>query len=138
MWDHIAELFRKHRSVIAYVFFGVCTTAINIAVYCLFYMLLGISNIPATCLAWFFAVLFAFYTNKVYVFDSKSFRYSLFVRELLLFYFCRLLTGGIDIGIMYVTVDVLHLNAPVSKAASNVIVIITNYIASKFLVFSHK
>lgn len=138
MKEHCKELFQKHRSVIAYVFFGVCTTLVNVATYCVFHELLRFSNIAATIIAWFLAVLFAFYTNKVYVFESKSFQYSVFMKELLLFYLCRLMTGGMDLAIMYTAVDTLQLNAPLSKAASDILVIIINYIASKFLIFSHQ
>ena len=81
------------------------------------------------------SVLFAFVTNKLWVFESKSFKFKLFLTELCNFILCRLATGVLDLGIMFVGVDLLKGPAIVLKIVSNVIVIILNYIMSKVLVF---
>lgn len=129
---------KQYRSLIAYAFFGVCTTCVNVAVYYLFHECAGLANIPATIVAWIVAVFFAFVTNKLYVFESKSFSRRVFLWELSTFYACRLLTGITDIIIMYIAVDVLFLNPPLWKAASDLIAIVVNYLASKFVVFTKK
>lgn len=132
------DLLKRYRDIIAYVFFGVCTTCVNVATYYLFHELLGVRNIPATVIAWVVAVFFAFVTNKLYVFNSKSFNRKVFLWELSTFYSCRLLTGISDLAIMYTAVDVLALNPTLWKAVSDLIAIVFNYIASKFLVFTKK
>ena len=138
MKDKLKTLFLKYKSIIAYVFFGGCTTLVNTAVYYLCYNLLGISNVVATVIAWLLAVLFAFITNKLWVFESKSFSAQVLRRELPSFFAARLLTGLLDLLIMYIAVDRLQLNALLWKLLSNVIVIILNYIASKLFVFKER
>lgn len=127
--------FSKYKGFIAYVFFGVCTTLINLLCYNLFYSILGFPNVFATIIAWFFAVLFAFFTNKLWVFSSKSFRASVLVLELFKFFLCRMGTGLLDVGVMWFSVDKMQWNAMLWKFISNIIVIILNYIVSKLLVF---
>lgn len=135
---NIKELFKKYKSFIAYAFFGVCTTLVNLLCYRLFYFVIKIQNIPATSLAWLFAVLFAFITNKLWVFDSKSFTPKVFLRELTMFFICRIATGLLDVAIMWFTVDKMQWNAMVWKLISNILVIVLNYVASKLVIFIKK
>lgn len=125
----------RYKHVLAYVFFGVCTTAVNVIVYFLCARLMGLNTAWSTILAWFFAVLFAFLTNKSLVFGSKSWERSLLIREIAAFYLCRLATGVIDLATMILTVDVLGWNDMLMKFVSNVIVIVLNYVASRFIIF---
>lgn len=134
----IIELIKKYKSVISYLFFGVCTTVINIATYYLCYNISGIANVPSTVIAWVVAVVFAYITNKLFVFDSKSFKADVLVREVASFFGCRLLTGILDVIIMYVAVDVMDMNSTLWKLVSNVLVIILNYVASKLVIFKKK
>lgn len=138
MMDTIIELIKKYKSVISYLFFGVCTTVINMATYYLCYNVSGIPNVPSTMIAWVVAVVFAYITNKLFVFDSKSFKADVLVREVASFFGCRLLTGILDVIIMYVAVDVMDMNSTLWKLVSNVLVIILNYVASKLVIFKKK
>lgn len=138
MMKKIKELIQKYDAIIRYGIFGVITTIINIAIYALCYQHLGIGNVASNVIAWIISVLVAFVTNKLWVFDSKTFEAAVVFREMLSFFGCRIATGLVDMAIMYVTVDLLMLNATVMKCISNVIVIIVNYIASKLLIFRKK
>ncbi len=129
------ELFIKYKSLISYAFFGVCTTLINWGVYYLCYNIIHIANVPSTIIAWFLAVVFAFITNKIWVFDSKSFDSKTLLHEIWTFTASRIATGVLDVVIMYVAVDVLTMNSTVWKLISNIIVIILNYILSKLIIF---
>ena len=120
----IRELAVTYRSIILYVVFGAMTTLVNMAAYWLCYNVIGIPNVPSTIIAWVLAVSFAFVTNKLWVFDSKSWDAKTLRHEIPTFFGARLLTGLLDVGIMYVTVDVLGWNGMVWKLVSNVIVII--------------
>ena len=128
----------KYRAVIAYLFFGVCTTAVNIAVYYICCEYLGLRNVPATVTAWFFAVILAYITNKLWVFDSRSFKAGVLARELASFFLCRIATGLLDVAIMYIAVDLMRWNGVFWKLLSNFIVVLLNYIASKLLIFKKK
>lgn len=136
--NQMKRLLKKYKSFILYAFFGVCTTIVNVAVFYLCYNVFEIQNVPATIVAWILAVLFAYITNKLFVFDSKSFAANVLKREIPSFFGCRLLTGVLDVGIMYVAVDLLESNSTMWKLISNVIVIILNYVASKLAIFRKK
>ena len=131
----MSELFQKSKPIILYGFFGVLTTLVNVAVYYLFYERMGLPNLTSTVIAWFFAVLFAFVTNKVFVFDSKSWKHQLVIPEVLKFFGCRLGTGVIEVGMMVIFVDMFHFNGTIMKLITNFIVIVLNYILSKLVIF---
>ena len=134
----ILKLLKKHKSFIAYGVFGVFTTIVNIVTYNFCYNCLGISNTLSNIAAWILAVTFAYLTNKVWVFDSKSWKWEVLQREIPAFISCRLATGILDIVIMFVCVDILGFHALLMKVISNVLVIILNYIFSKLVIFKKK
>lgn len=128
----------RNKTIINYAFFGILTTLINILAYILFYDYLKFSNTVSNIIAWIFAVAFAFVTNKLYVFGSKDKSRATLIRELISFVCARLATGLLDLLIMFVAVSLLQKEAIVFKVISNVIVIISNYIFSKMLVFKKR
>lgn len=134
----LTDLIKKYKSFILYVVFGVLTTIVNMIVYALCYESAGMSNVVSTAIAWFAAVVLAYATNKVWVFDSRSFAPKVIAYELFTFFMCRILTGIMDIAIMYIAVDVCKLNGMIFKFISNVLVIILNFIASKLIIFTKK
>lgn len=138
MINKIKELIKKYKFIILYGIFGVLTTVINIGVYGLLYSVLDVSNVISNIIAWIASVLFAFITNKIWVFESKSFDVKLIIKELGSFTACRIATGVLDLGIMFVGVDLLKGPAIILKIVSNIIVIILNYIMSKIFVFKKK
>ena len=129
------SLWRRHREILLYLIFGVLTVAVNTAAYLLFYHTVRLSNVLSTVLAWAAAVLFAYVTNKLWVFESHRREAGGWLREMLLFFSCRLLTGVLDVGIMVLAVDLMHRNSLLWKLISNGIVTVVNYIASRFLIF---
>lgn len=129
------NILEKYKSVLMYLFFGVCTTGINIAAYWLFYTCLSLPNVVSTILSWVISVLFAYITNKLWVFESCSFNKQVLSHEIPTFFGARLLSGLIDLGIMFVFVDIMFFPAMVVKIISNVFVVIFNYIASKLVIF---
>lgn len=79
--------------------------------------------------------MFAFVTNKLFVFESHTWKWRIFVKEVAFFFLCRITTGVLDIIIMFVGVDIYGVFDLGVKTLSNALVIILNYIASKLLVF---
>ena len=138
MKDFIVKMLTKYRSFIAYGVFGVLTTVVNIVIYSFSYNTVGLSNTLSNVIAWIIAVAFAYLTNKVWVFGSTSWKWEVLKKEVVAFISCRLATGILDIVIMYICVDVMHWNALLMKIASNVLVIILNYIFSKLVIFKKK
>ena len=135
MLNKYTRFLRKCSELILYILFGALTTALNVIVYAGCYDVLHLSNVISTIIAWILSVLFAFLTNKRFVFRSKNWSIRLILREGGQFFTFRGLTGLLDIGIMYLGVDVWAWNHLVMKMASNVIVIILNYVFSKIIVF---
>ncbi len=132
------QLFKKYQQPILYLFFGVCTTAVNIITYYISAHIVSLSVVLSTCLAWAISVIFAYITNKWWVFESKSLRLKAVVLEFLSFTGCRLFTGACDLLIMFIFVDCLAMNDLFVKIASNVLVVILNYIFSKLIIFKQK
>ena len=138
MIEKIKALMIKYKGLILYGIFGVLTTIINIATYAVCYRVIGIANVPSDIIAWVVGVAFAFITNKLYVFGSKSMDMKTLFPELAKFVAARLATGVLDVIIMFIGVDVMHGPDVILKVASNVIVIILNYVLSKLVVFKKK
>jgi len=126
---------KKHKEFLLYAFFGILTTLVNIVSYYLLYNMLFIKNVPAVIISWALSVAFAFFTNKLFVFESRSFKLSIVLRESATFFSARLFTGILDVIIMYIAVDLLLLDSLFWKIVSNVIVVILNYILSKIWIF---
>ncbi len=135
MVDNLKALLIKYKSVILYLFFGVCTTLVNMIVYYLCAHPFGFPTMPSTILAWFAAVLFAYLTNRKWVFESEETTVTGIAMEMARFFGCRLATGVVDWFCMFFFVDVLSWNDMLVKFGSNVLVVILNYIASKLIIF---
>lgn len=131
-------ILKKYKPIILYIFFGVLTTLINIAVYEVCYIWFHVPNVPSNIAAWVLAVGFAFITNKLYVFESREMVGEKVIKELLTFVGARVTTGLVDLAIMFLGVDVLKYPSLIFKISSNVLVIILNYILSKLVVFKKK
>ena len=132
------DIFERYKKIVHYLFFGACTTAINIICYYLAAYWFGFATVTSTIFAWIVAVIFAYLTNKLYVFESCSWRRNVIAKEVVSFLMCRIMTGILDIVIMYVCVTFGGLFDIGVKVFSDVLVIILNYIASKCIVFKKK
>lgn len=138
MIKKISELMLKYKSLIAYAFFGICTTLVNVITYSICARALSLTTILSTVIAWVAAVLFAYITNRKWVFESEEKSIHGIMREIIYFFSCRLLTGLLDIIFMYAFVDMLMMNDVIIKIISNILVIIINYAASKLLIFKRR
>lgn len=135
IYNTIQLILLKYKAIILYLFFGACSTCINFFAYYLCYNVGKCSNLLSTAVAWLAAVLFAYVTNKLWVFESKSFDGKTLLREVVSFFSCRIATGVLDMIIMYIAVDRLAKNELLWKLLSNLIVIVLNYAASKLVIF---
>ena len=148
----IKELILKYKELIIYVIFGGLTTVVNLAVFTLCGMALGddkylISNV----IAWFAAVVFAYVTNKLWVFESKSWNIKVLLKEVPSFFAARVLSFVIEEVGLFVFVDLLSFNELsirilsfeiggelIAKAVLAVVVVVLNYIFSKLVIFKKK
>lgn len=131
----LKALLQKYKDIVLYVVFGGLTTLVNIVSFYVLEQLLAVATVPATCVAWALSVLFAYVTNRRWVFESKENTRRGILREMGSFFLFRLLSGLMDVAIMYMCVDLLGWNSMIIKVLSNVLVIIVNYVASKLVIF---
>jgi putative flippase GtrA len=131
----LRELIEKYWDILSYLFFGVLTTLVNYLVYLPCYNLLGISAALSNGIAWVVAVAVAYLTNKPFVFKSHDWSIKTVMPELTKFVACRIGSGVLETGIIFVFVDWLGFDGNVFKLITSVLVVILNYIGSKFLVF---
>ena len=140
MFALVKEILKKYREIISYLVVGGLTTVVSLGVYyaCVFTFLdpdkpvqLQIANI----ISWIAAVTFAYFTNRRFVFESKN---ENMLKEATAFFAARIGTLLMEMGIMFVSVTWLGFNDKIMKLVVQIIIIVANYIFSKFLVFSKK
>ena len=157
----VDKLFTKE--IVTYVFFGVLTTVINLAAFGIFKEIFvkigweGIINkiipegnalydifsggtdyLDANCIAWVIGVVFAFVTNKLWVFESKSWKPSVAGKEFTGFVGARVFSFVIETLMMFVLVSLISCPEMVAKIIVGVVVVILNYIFSKLFIFKKK
>ena len=137
--DYIEEVdnvswYNKYKEGLLYLFFGGGTTLINIISFIIFRQFklsVDVSNV----IAWLIAVIFAFITNKLFVFDSKNTDRKTVMKETISFLIARVISLGIDTGLLHLMIDFMKIHEVIAKVISNIVVIIVNYIFSKLFIF---
>ena len=138
MIQKLRSLIEKYWDILTYLVFGVLTTVVNYAVYLPVYNFCGISAAVSNIIAWVVAVIFAFLTNKPFVFHSHDWSAKIVVPELTKFVSCRIASGVLETVILFLAVDCMAWNGNLWKLLTQVLVIIINYVGSKLLVFRNK
>lgn len=133
--ETILALLRKYKELIKYGFWGAVATVVNIGTFHVCYDLASLSNTASNLIAWLAAMLVAFVTNKLFVFESRNQTFKQNIQEFVSFAGFRLVSEVFDLGIMIWAVDMMHMNAMLWKVIANVIVIALNYLFSKFIIF---
>ncbi|MBR3864406.1 MAG: GtrA family protein [Clostridia bacterium] len=136
MANKLTQILKKYREQISYLFFGGLTTLVSIGSFSLFYyLILNGNNLVSNLISETIAITFAYVTNKLFVFNSKTNTAKSFLMELISFFALRIVSSFVNIGAMYLLVDILHGTAWLWKIIVNVVIIILNYIFSKLFVF---
>ena len=135
-WKTIKGLYLNYKEVINYLIFGGLTTIVNFVAYCIFARLIGIDEVVSSGLSWVVSVIFAYVTNKIFVFDSKTETKKDVIKECISFFLARIVSGiTCDVGTFALMVKVFHINDILSKIVTQVMVVVVNYLFSKFIVF---
>jgi len=140
----LCEKIWNNTELVSYLFAGVATTIVNYVVYYIVTRPFG-ALIPAemlttvgTCIAWVIAVAFGYVVNKVFVFHTHCASSAELVREFISFVTMRLVSFGMELVLMFVTVDLMGMNDLAMKLLINILVIIANYVFSKLFIFRKK
>ena len=126
------------REGIAYLIFGVLTTLVDYVISNALFYIAGMPSIPAQTIAWVAAVLFAFVTNKWWVFNSHTLVPSEVWKEFVSFVVCRIATFLFNLAALFVMVDLMKMEFFICKLLISVVVVILNYVFSKILIFAKK
>ncbi len=137
--EKLKELFIKYKEIIMYLIIGVVTTVFSWITYALFvpFMPMAVAN----ALSWFVTVLFAYFTNKIFVFESKSWKWQLVLKESIAFFGSRALTGVFEVvaqpAFYWMGLDQpwLGIEGFAAKVLTSAVVMVLNYICSKLFVF---
>lgn len=136
--DKLRAFVLKYKGIILYLSYGALTTVVSLGLYYLFQEVLCYSATVSNVIAWIGAVLFAFLTNKPFVFGSHDWSLGTLIPEFTKFVGGRLASGLFETILLFVTVDVLSLHSMLMKLIASVFVVISNYIISKIFVFRKK
>lgn len=138
MIQKLRSLIKKYWDILTYLVFGVLTTVVNYAIYLPIFNFCGISAAVSNMIAWVGAVIFAFLTNKPFVFHSHDWSAKTTLPELIKFVGCRVASGVLETVILFLAVDCMAWNGNIWKLVTQVLVIVINYVGSKLLVFRNK
>ncbi|MDE5937991.1 MAG: GtrA family protein [Lachnospiraceae bacterium] len=135
LWDFGWGLYKKHEEGINYLIFGFLAFVLNYILYFIFADAIAMHYMAATGLSWVLTVVFAYWTNRTFVFKSQNKEKASVVREFVSFIGARVATEVLELALMYVLVDLLAVNDKISKLVCQVIVILANYVLSKIWIF---
>lgn len=131
-------MYRKYEEGINYLIFGFLAFVLNYGLYYLFDNVLGMHYMVATVLSWVLTVVFAYWTNRTFVFKSKNKDAQSLLEEFLSFIGARVATELLEMGLMFLMVGRAGLNEMISKFVCQVLVIVANYFLSKLWIFKEK
>ncbi|MCI8654445.1 MAG: GtrA family protein [Clostridia bacterium] len=135
MKKKIIELIKKYEEILKYLIIGLLTTIVNYIVFIILVNNAKIEMHTSNIIAWIVSVIFAYFTNKLFVFESKSFKLKVLIKEISTFGIARILSLLLEELILYIFVNLLNMNKLIIKLIANIVVIILNYILSKFIIF---
>ena len=127
--------YQKHKEVLLYLFFGGVAVLLNLVLFVLFNSRLKINELVANVICWVICVLFQFFTNRTWVFQSQNNAEQSFFKQIFSFFGGRVFTLVVEELILFIFITLLMFNALTVKITAQVITIVLNYIISKFYVF---
>lgn len=129
------KIYKEKKEVLLYLFFGGLTFVISVVTYAYFNQIVKMPVLIANIVSWVIAVLFAFLTNRIWVFQSATKTIAAFFRQMISFFAGRIVTLLVEECILAIFVDQLHFASVWMKIIAQIVVIILNYVISKLFVF---
>ena len=128
------EIYQKNEEVIKYLFFGGCGFFVSLNSFEIPRML-GVDIVVSNIISWVIAVIFMYLTNRKYVFKSNKKTKKAMTAEVVSFFAARLFTLLLETLCILLIADILHWGDLFAKCVGQFVVIVTNYILSKFWIF---
>ena len=136
LFSAFQPLYKKYKEILLYLFFGGLSFFVSIGSYALFERGFGWNPLIANLFSWILAIVFAYVTNRMWVFDNSADDLKGVFREVVIFFGGRIFTLIVEEIILYIGVIILEYNSIVTKTVGQIIVIILNYFISKIIVFN--
>lgn len=130
--------YKKNKEVLLYLFFGGLAFLVSIGTYALFNVFWGINELIANIFSWLITVLFAFFTNRIWVFQARTNGVIEFVKQIFSFYAGRAITLVVEEALLLVFITWLSFSSLLVKIIAQIVVIVLNYVISKVLIFKPK
>lgn len=130
--------YKKYKEMLLYLFFGGLSFIVSISIYAAFNIGMALNELIANVLSWIITVMFAFLTNRIWVFRSPTNSVSEFIKQMFAFYSGRVITLIVEEAVLLIFITWLGFNSILIKVIAQVIVIVLNYIISKLLIFKNK
>ncbi|WP_101773255.1 GtrA family protein [Peptostreptococcus faecalis] len=135
LYESILEIYTKYKEIINYIIFGGMTTVVNFVVYFVCIGVFGLHYVTGNVIAWFLSVVFAYVTNRLFVFEKVNSSLFGIIREIILFFGSRLLSGAVETLSLILMVEKIGMSDKISKFIVAIVVVILNYVFSKLFVF---
>lgn len=136
--EKILKIYRKNKEAIDYLFWGAVTFVLSMILFYLFANVMNIYEQIANVISWIICVIFAYLTNRIFVFASKVKGFKNIFVEFKNFVAARLLTLVMENAVLFVMIDLLTINNMISKLVGQFLVIVSNYFLSKLWIFKKK
>ena len=138
LWNWGWSIYHKYEEVLSYLIFGFLAFVVNYVVYAVGIKAFSLNYQVSNMIAWVVAVIFAYWTNRTFVFKSKTKEITSILKEFASFVSARLATLVLEIVILWLFVDVLNINDMFAKLVGQFVVIVTNYFLSKLWIFKKR
>ena len=128
----------KKKEILLYLFFGGLAFVVSIGSFAIFNLIMGVNELISNFFSWFITVLFAFITNRIWVFQSPTKGYWEFFLQLCSFFGGRIITLAIEEVLLFIFITWLGMSSVLVKTVAQVVVIVLNYFISKLLIFKER
>lgn len=135
---NVNPFYKKYKEALMYLFFGGLAFFLNIILFCLIDRIISINALINNIICWIICVFFQFFTNRQWVFNCKVKGKKEFLKQLFNFICGRLFTLAVEEIILAIFIIVFSFDRTMIKLFAQIIVIVLNYIISKWIIFNKK
>ncbi len=135
LWNFGMGIYHQYEEVLNYLIFGFLAFVVNYIVYAVCVQCLDLNYQVGNLISWIVAVIFAYWTNRTFVFKSKVVDKVGVLKEITSFASARVATLVLEVIVMWLFVDILFIHEMFAKLVGQFIVIVTNYVFSKLFIF---
>lgn len=129
------RFYKRHKEILLYLLFGGLTMVVSIVSYAICNLKFEINELVANIISWILAVIFAFYTNRIWVFQATTNSFRDLLKQMFSFCSGRIVTLAVEESILFIFITCLQFNSILVKIIAQIVVVVLNYVISKLWVF---